>query len=274
MNRYIRLIPKENYDPNFIIFQISSGTVYTKQRGENCFMIWNPDKSTTGFDLYFHEDYMRLNIFFLSSIDDYKLVNKVIEKIKYITKCDILEDDNSPIIEYPVFNLKNLKSVEIEHALYLKSAISEGESAIIEGPIRDVHFGKKQFQLMKDFEGEELRDYIMGIIKVVQYDIPEDWDEPKLPSSEYDENTIRTKFLKNDSNIILRDFNYYYFDSTKKLETKVAVNHEGLIKSMPDSWILFDEYQILAPQLNDSEWNAFINRASEFNVYSEIASWA
>lgn len=244
------------------------GATY-EDRGEGVFYFWINGKSTRGFDITLEQDYIEVRNTILSNKHDYDLTNKIVAEIVALTDGIILNEDEEQISNFPIFGKDRITEAEIHDCETIQVLSREHEDIAIYGPVRKVHFGKRLHEQFKGFKGEQLRDKMFDLILTVNYQIPnfEYGNIMQVGNSEDDMKIM--KLLTNETDNIIDKYDYILLHTSE--EQPIMITNDILNTMLPSNWKLVDEYTVVAPMIDENEWNKLLTNAKKFDLWNEFS---
>jgi len=234
-----------------------------EQRGEECFYYWLDKRSTRGFNVTIEQDFIEVRNTILSNQADYELTNKIINKILIETDGFVIGEDEELITTFPIFDEQKIYETEIQDCEVLQLLTKKYDYAIF-GPIREVNFGKcthKNFELLSR---EKLKDEMFNLILKVNYQIPnfEAGTIMRVTNPDNDEKKIM-KLLTNSVDCIVGKYDNILL---YRPNAPIMITNEILNKFLPSGWTLVDEYTIVAPIIEQSEWKKLLSKTEKYNL--------
>ena len=241
------------------------GAMY-ENRGENAFYYWIDRKSTRGLNITIEKDSIEVRNTVLSNADDYELTNKIVTKILLETDGIIFGEEGEQITNFPIFDDRKIRETEIRDCEVVQTLMKE-RVVSIDGTNRKVHFGEHLYQHFKSFKREKLKNEMFDLILKVNYRIPnfEVGNIMLVGNSEDDDNPKRMKVLSNDTDKIIDKYDYIVFPTSS--EQLIMITNEILNSILPPNWVLVDEYTIVAPVLEQSEWEKLLINAKKYDLW-------
>ncbi len=239
-----------------------------ENRGGNVFYFWVDKKSTRGIDITLEQGYIEVRNTVLSNKHDYDLTNKMIEGILKLTEGIILDEDDEQVFNVPIFDNDRITKTEIRDCETIQILSRENEEIAIYGPIRKVYFGKRLYEQFKEFRGKQLKDKIFNLILTVNYQIPEYEYGNIMEVGNSEEDKKIMKLLSNETNYIIDKYDYILLHTAD--EQPIIITNEVLNTILPSNWELVDEFTIVAPMINENEWNKLLTYAKKYDLWNEF----
>lgn len=242
-----------------------------ENRGEGIYHFWIDGKSTRGFEITLERDSIEVRNMVLSNRHDYELTNKIVAKILSLTDGIILNEDEEEKNHDPIFDNDRITETEAQDCECICVLSKEHDVAIC-GPIRNVHFGKRMYKQLKSFKDEQLKNKMFDLILTVNYQLP--FFEPsgimKVSSPEDDDAGKIMKFLSEETDYILDKYDYILLHNPDNSEKPIMVTNEILNTMLPPNWTLIDEYTVVAPSINNSEWKKLLTNALKYDLWESF----
>ena len=238
------------------------------KRSDKTFYYWCDRHSTRGVDISIENDYIEVRNTVLSNRPDYELTNILTTNILSFTNGAIINENDekcSPI----VWNNESITKQEITDCEVIHLLSREEEIAIF-GPIRDVFFGGRLYNKFKTFKGEQLRDNMFALILQINYNLPKYDDCHIMLVGKTDDDQNKMIVLSNDTDCIIGRYDKIMLYTSGD---PIMITNEILNTILPIRWSLIDEYTIIAPVLDQSDWNKLLFDAHKHDQwYSFIVS--
>jgi len=234
-----------------------------EQREEKNFYYWIDGKSTRGFDITIEQNFIEVRNTVLSNKTDYELTNKIVNEILIETEGLVIREDNEQVTSFPIFDEHKIYKTEIRDCETIQ-LLSGKDYVTIYGPIRKVYFGKctyKKFKLLKD---EQLKDSMFNLILKVNYQITnfETGNIMQVTSPDDDKEKIM-KLLTNTVNCIIGKYDNILL---YRLDAPIMITNDILNEFLPSGWTLVDEYTIVAPIIEQTEWKKLLAKTEKYNM--------
>lgn len=251
------------------IISTIDGAIY-EDRGQGVFYFWIDGKSTRGFDITLEQGYIEVRNTVLSNKHDYDLTNKIVAEIVALTGGIILNEDEEQVLSFPIFNRDKIDNSEIHDCETIQILSREHEDIAIYGPVRKVHFGKRLYEQFKELKGEKLRDKIFDLILNVNYQLPnfEYGNIMQVGNTEEDKKIM--KLLTNQTDYIIDKYDYILLHTSS--EQPIMITNNILNSMLPSNWKLVDEFTVVAPMTDESEWNKLLETAKKFDLWNEFTN--
>ena len=240
-----------------------------------CFM-WMEGFSTRGVDVSMDEvNWIELRNTILSNDVDYHLTELLATDICSLFEGDLFkfnenfdEENDSVDKEYlkanlPLFEEEFITNQFQEDVGTLGYMIAANESAFgIWGPKRDVQLGPNFYGKMNDKSQSEKAEIVFKTILNVNYAYP-DYPYGNVLSTGKGSEMIKLKLISNSGDYMIGKNDFIVF---QKNETdNIMLSNNTFNSILPDSWKLIDEYNVVAPQLSDEEFEQLKLRADSLN---------
>ncbi len=247
------------------------GATY-EDRGEGVFYFWIEGKSTRGFDITIEQGYIEVRNTILSNKHDYYLTNKIVAEILSLTEGIVIDEDEKQVSNFPLFDNNKIAEMEIHDCKTIHVLSKEHEDIAIYGPVRIVHFGKRLHEQFKDLKDEQLKDQMFDTILNVNYKLPnfEYGNIIQVGNSEDDKKTM--KLLTNKTDYIIDKYDYILIDTDGEEQPPIMITNDILNTMLPSNWELVDEYTVVAPMADETEWNKLLTNAKKFDLLSEFTN--
>lgn len=239
-----------------------------EDRGEGVFYFWIEGKSTRGFDITLEQGYIEVRNTILSNKYDYDLTNKIVAEILVLTEGIVLNEDEEQVSIFPIFSNDEIIESEIYDCETIQVLSREHEDISIYGPIRKVHFGKRLYEQFKGFKGEQLKDKILDLILIVNYQIPNFEYGNIMQVENSEDNKKIMKLLTNKTNYIIDKYDYILLYNSD--EQPIMITNDILNTMLPSNWKLVDEYTVVAPITDEIEWNKLLTNAKKLDLWNEF----
>jgi hypothetical protein len=182
----------------------------------------------------------------------------------------VIDEDEEQVLNFPLFDNERISEMEIRDCKTIQLLSKENEDIAIYGPIRIVHFGKETYKQLEELNDEQLRDKMLDLILNVNY---------RLPSFEYgnimqvgnsDEDKKIMKLLTNKTDCIIDKYDYILIDKDQDGQMPIMITNAILNTMLPSNWTLVDEFTVVAPMTNESEWNKLLLTAEKYDLTEEF----
>jgi hypothetical protein len=233
-----------------------------ENRGEGVFYFWIDNKSTRGFDITLEPNFIEVRNMVLSNRFDYELTNKIVSEI--LTQTDgVVINEEEEITYSPLFDNETIIKTEI-HDCEAIHTLSKEHEIVIDGAVRKVHFGKRLYKEFEPLKGEQLKNKMFDLILKVNYQIPnfETGNILQVSSPEDDEPKIM-KLLTNSVDCIVGKYDNILLYRT---DAPIMITNEILNEFLPSGWTLVDEYTIVAPIIEQSEWDKLLAKTEKYDL--------
>jgi len=237
-----------------------------ENRGEGTCYFWIDGKSTRGFEITLEQDSIEVRNMILSNRYDYELTNKIIAKILSLTDGIIINEDEEERTNHPVFDNDKITQTEIKDC-ELVCTLSKEHHVSINGPIRNVHFGKRMYKEFESLEGEQLKNKMFDLILTVNYQIPNFERGNILQVGDSKDNQKIMKVLSNDTDYILDKYDYILLYVPDR---PIMITNDILNTMLPSNWTLMDEYTVIAPVTDQSEWEKLLANAKKHDLWESF----
>lgn len=239
-----------------------------ENRGEDVLYFWIEGKSTRGFDITFEDGYIEVRNTILSNESDYVLTNKIVTEILSLTDGIIIDEEEEPLTQFPIFNTERIREIEIRDCELIQLLSKEKEEIAIYGPIRKIYFGKRTYELLKNNKGKELKDKMFDIILNVNYQIPDFGYGNIMQVGNSDDEKKIMKMLTNEVDYIIDKYDFILLQTTE--EQPIMITNEILNSMLPPNWQLVDEFTIVAPITTQDEWNKLLTNAKKQDLFESF----
>ncbi len=271
MSTIHKIITEEKYEKDMIV-GIMQGTIdnlRAELRGENVVYLYVDNKSTRGVDLSIEDYGYEIRNTILSSEADYNLTNLLIEVLLNITSGILMNEDDEPINGPYIYDEINIKKMMSHDAQSIIVLAKENYEVAIYGPIRMTYFGKRLVEELETFldDLKTLSQKVFDIVLNVQYGLPEYeyGNIMAISKSDTDDEKKLCKLLTTETDYLIGKYDYIMLNRGEE-RMPILITNEILNSILPESWKLVDEFHVVAPRLNESEWNNLISRATEFDL--------
>lgn len=237
------------------------------KKSDSIYYFWIDGKSTRGFDITIEKESIEVRNTILSNKHDYDLTNIILAEIIHMTEGVIFDEDEPQINKLPIFSNERITEIEIQDCEVFQIRSKEYDYSIF-GPIREVNFGKQLHEKFKQLDGEQLRDKMFEIILTVNYQIPdfEYGDIIRVGKTEKDKKDM--KLLTNNTDYIIGKYDYILLKTS--VEQPIMITNEILNSILPSSWTRVDEYTIVAPILQEDEWEKLLTNAKKLDLFDSF----
>jgi hypothetical protein len=243
------------------------GATY-ENRGEDVLYFWIKEKSNRGFDITFEDGYIEVRNTILSNRHDYDLTNKIVTEILSLTDGIILDEDEEPLSKLPIFDNDRITETEIRDCELIHVLSREKEEITIYGPIRKIYFGKRMYEQLKNYKGKELKNKMFDVILTVNYQIPDFGYGNIMQVGNSDDDKKIMKLLTNEVDYIIDKYDYILLQTTE--EQPIMITNEILNSILPSNWTLVDEFTVVAPITNQSEWHKLLGNAKKHDLFESF----
>ena len=225
--------------------------------------------STRGVDVTIEKDFINIRNRVLSNRADYFLSGKLTYYLASLTESKIIDEGDNIIL------LENLKTTDEGEKTFFRdvdsvSILLKNDTEIIEfpGPTRSVFIGKDVYNKYKDENGNLDPEKVQELFLTILYGLPDFLNSPSLgaDSNEANGKIIKLKMILPNYDLIIQDYDYIVVGK----EDSILLDINGIKSILPDSWVIVDEYTIVAPQLEAKEWNKFLEKSKKINCYDEF----
>lgn len=240
-----------------------------------CFM-WMEDFSTRGVDVSMDEvNWIELRNTILSNDVDYQLTELLATAIcslfdgnlyQYNENFD--EETDAPDKEYlkanlPLFEEDFINKQFQEDVGTLGAFIAAQKGAFgIWGPKKEVQLGPNFYGTMSDKTQSEQAEIVLKKMLEVNYAYP-NFPYGNFMSTGEGSDMIKLKLISNAGDYMITKYDFIVF---QKNETEsIMLTNDTFNTILPDSWRLLDEYNVLAPQLTEEEFEQLKQRADALN---------
>lgn len=241
------------------------GATY-ENRGEDVLYFWIEGKSTRGFDITFEDGYIEVRNTILSNKSDYELTNKIVAEILSLTDGIIIDEEEEPLTILPIFGTAKINETEIRDCELIQLLSKEKEEIAIYGPVRKIYFGKRTYELLKNYKGKELKDKMFDIILNVNYQIPDFGYGNIMQVGNSDDDKKIMKLITNEVDYIIDKYDFILLQTTE--EQPIMITNEILNSILPSNWKLVDEFTIVAPITSPNEWSKLLTNAKKQDLFN------
>jgi len=264
-----RIISKQPLDVSRLNAFVSTidGALF-EERGEGDVFYWIDGKSTRGFDITLEQDAIEVRNMVLSNRYDYELTNKVVDEILHLTGGKVLDIDEEPVTVFPIWDSDKIAETEIRDCEVIHILSKEHEIAI-DGPIRNVHFGKRLHKNFASLKGEQLRNKMLDLILYVNYQIPNFERGNIMRVSDSTEEQKIIKVVANETDCILDKYDYILLWVAEG-QHPLMITNEILNTMLPSNWKLVDEYTVVAPITSEKEWEKLLADAKKQDLFESF----
>ncbi len=245
------------------------GATY-EDRGQGVFYFWIDGKSTRGFDITLEQGYIEVRNTVLSNKYDYDLTNKIVAEITALTGGIILNEDEEQVLSFPIFNKDKIAYSEIQDCETIQILSREHEDIAIYGPIRKVHFGRRLHDQFRELKGEQLKNKMFDLILTVNYQLPNFKQGNVMQVGNTEEDKKIMKLLTNNTDCIIDKYDYILLHTSD--EQPIMITNKILNSILPSKWKLIDEFTVVAPMIDESEWNKLLATAKKFDLWNEFTN--
>lgn len=243
--------------------------VQFRNKHDNIYYYWVPNKSTRGVDVSIENDLIELRNTILSNTYDYELTKLLIWEILAITQGKVYNEDNDEVVGDVIMSKKAIEeNISGEKDMIVHFA-EKGEDISVYGPIREVHFGKKVMKELRQSNNNSIESFqLIDLICKINYKLPDYEDGMVMKAN--DKKSGEPKFFKvitNKVDLIIGKYDAVLFNDEGKV---VMLSNELLNTILPHEWELVDEYTIIAPILEERSWLKLLEAARALDISSEI----
>lgn len=245
------------------------GATY-ENRGDDVLYFWFEGKSTRGFNITIEQGYIEVRNTILSNKHDYDLTNKIVAEILSLTDGIIINEDEEEISDLPLFDNNRISEMEIHDCKTIQDLSKVHEDVAIYGPVRMVHFGKRLHEQFKDLKDIQLKAKMFDTILAVNYKLPNFEYGNILQISGTDEKKKTLKLLTNKTNYIIDKYDYILINKNEENQPPIMITNAILNTMLPSNWTLMDEFTVVAPITDRSEWNKLLTKAEKYDLTEEL----
>ncbi|MDR0566218.1 MAG: hypothetical protein LBG47_04160 [Prevotellaceae bacterium] len=268
------IIPIQKPDIDIFLSQACAApNVRFEDRGKGVYYFWVDKQSTKGVDITFEQENIEIRNTALSNRADFQLTNDLSKILISLSDGFILdEEDKVKSSHAPLFSASKIEEAEIAGCLLTESIFfcynSNPEVISVAGPIRAVYFGEEFFLKRKMLSIEQLRDEIFALILRVNYGLPDGYKEGNVMtiSKKTAEEKLIVKLITNKINCIIGAYDYILFPADEADGYPTVITNKILASILPEQWELVDEVTIVAPMLDEKDWNSLKDRAKLFDI--------
>ncbi|MCD6063038.1 MAG: hypothetical protein K0R82_949 [Flavipsychrobacter sp.] len=245
-----------------------SDNITFQYRGDATCYYWVPGKSARGMDITFNLLHIEVRNTVLSNADDYRLANRLVEKIMALTACSITDEDDEPV-ELPLFDERAIEGrQEADCELLAMLLDASTEDIAVNGPVRNVYFGRRVHAAIRDYTPRQLKDKVFGMINKVQWELPAFGYDEVMEIENGDGNPLLMKVLEPGTGCLIDRYDYLLLD--REPGRPLLITNEVLNSMLPATWELVDEFTIIAPVLSSDEWAALVERAAPYDMFDSF----
>ena len=251
------------------IFASTIDGIKYEERGEKTFYYWINGKSTRGFEITLEQEAVEVRNMVLSNRYDYELTNKIVAEIIALTDGRILNEEEQETV-LPIWDNNKIAETEI-HDCEITLSLSKEHKVSICGPIRNVHFGKRMYKKFKSLKGEHLKDKMFDLILYVNYQIPnfESGNIMMVGKPNSNEDPKKMKVLSCGSNYIIDKYDYILLYVSEG-QNPIIITNDILNSILPHSWELVDDYTVVAPMIEQNEWDKLLVKARKHDLWKNF----
>ena len=247
--------------------------VLYEDRGEGTFLYWIDGKSTRGLNVTIEKDLIEVRNMVLSNRHDYELTNQIVAEIVTMTDGVVHDPEEKPISDFPLWSSDKIAETELHDCDVIRTLSREHDVSIF-GAIRNVHFGKRMYETLKPLEGSKLKDAIFDLILKVNYQLPK--FEPSgimMVSSPGDDEKKKMKVITNEADYIIDKYDYILLFLSEG-QPPIMITNAILNSILPSGWTLVDEYTVVAPVIEQKEWDKFLKNAQKQDLWDSYMNKA
>ena len=225
-------------------------------------------KSARGLDVSIEKGFIEIRNTTLSNKADYVLTNQIVFEILNFVSGNLYNEDGDLLTDQTIYNDFQINELLINDSSVVNILSKENNSIEIFCPIKNVHFGRRTFERFAHLNGVDLKNEVFKLIHKVQYELP-NYPAGNIMRVGSDENAKIIKLITREVDYIIEKYDniILYTEGDEML----MIDNETLISIIPKSWQLIDAIIIVAPILNEDEWQKLIEDATPFNMYNTFA---
>lgn len=276
--RYVETIKTPDLDLLYTYLKQNHQLLKAEKRSENLYYFWETSTSR-GVDVsVMVENLIEVRNTICSNFDDYNLTNLILKLLNelfqgtfYIEstekKLNEFEGKQFTRIDNPYLTFEEIREIQLEEASYVQKLIESSDECItLYGPKRKIHLGKSWLSKLKDTTPFGLVKAIeKTIFKVNNTDSNYEYGNVIEIGKEGNKKTI--KLISNQVDVIIDKYDYIGFQVEEGIPIVILNNDLNTI--LPKKWKILDEYTIIAPILEDAEFEKLVRLAAPFNKEEE-----
>jgi hypothetical protein len=242
-----------------------------RDKNEETSFFWIDGKSTRGVDITIEPNFIEVRNTVLSNRFDYELTNKIVDEILVMTNGIVLNEEDEIVNDFPIFDNHKIAENEIHDCEVINHFVSKGQQITVFSPIRDVHLG--EHTKFESHEGEQLKNEMFDLILKVNYQLP-DFGSSGIMQVTDPENPDKPKIMKvvsSGTDYILGKYDYILLFIDEN-EPPIMITNEILNTMLPSNWTLVDEFTIVAPAINEDEWEKLLTNAKKYDLWESFNS--
>lgn len=274
-----RIITDKEIDPDVLLgsLQNTYPQVEGRDEGEGVLYFYLDQESCRGVNLSKTDYGYELRTTIMSDDMDYRLANEIATIVWQVTEATIVDEDDEAVVQpMEVFPKSRYYKMILADAqlIHLLSGPPENKQITLFGPLCQVYFGPRTHKYFKKHEGSHSAlayEMIKMMIKV-QYQLPKSDSDTVMQLGEGKGKKI-LKLLTRECSYIIRLYDYVLLlikENNDSMDNMVAISNDVLNTILPASWELIDEYTIVAPRLQASEYDALVARALPHNKIKDL----
>lgn len=279
-NYYIKTKRKFNFQ-ELIEVTYENEDMLHEQRAENLVYYWVEGASARGVDLTMESsNWIEIRNTACSNSVDYQLTNYLADLICeifngeiYKDNDDFEEDDDSSqeylLIEAPLYTKVQMLNNPIRDFNIVKTIVQHQKQTItLFGPHSSLYIGSDVIHSLGDKTDEEVANALEGLMLYLNYHLSQ-YEYGNIMKMGEGEDQKTLKLLTNTSDIMIDQYDYILLKE-KDSEDIVAITNKDLNQILPKNWKRIDEYHIVAPILEDEDFENLIEDAQQYNRYQEL----
>lgn len=235
-----------------------------EKRSETLFFFWIEGASARGIDVSFEsEQLIEFRNTICSNEADYHLTNQLVELAQYLFGGE-LKNEASELVYLPIYTAEQIvKDMQSDAEMVQAMIAMQNKTLTLYGPQRKIHIGPRCLETLQ--QGDHLATALNALILKVNYTAPEVTYGNEMETT-LDGQQVVLKLVSNQAPCVLDKYDYVLFEDE---DVYIVLKPDDLIRILPETWSLLDEYTLYAPVLKDSDFEALKQAARTYNVYSE-----
>ena len=241
-----------------------------EQRGEKTYYYWINFKSIRGVDVSIEDNFIEIRNTILSNQTDYSLTRILVENIIELTNGKLLDEEENEIEIKSLFKNEEIKKFELEDCKHILMFSEIHEDIAIFGPIRQIHFGNRIHEKLKKLNDEDLKCEMFKIALNVQYNIPNYEFGNIMEVGNNEDDKKKMKLLTGKYDCLIDKYDYILINQDD--EKPIMITNAILNTILPNSWELVDEFTIIAPTLNETEWLKLVENSKKYDEFENFTN--
>lgn len=266
MSKLIYLKANKSLDIDLLANSVAAvvPNLRAEKRGETLFFFWIEGSSARGIDVSFEsEQLIEFRNTICSNEADYHLTNQLVELAQYLFGGELKNEASEPVY-LPIYTAEQIvKDMQSDAEMVQAMIAMKNNTLTLYGPQRKIHIGPRCMESLK--QAAQLATALNALILKVNYTAPEVTYGNEMETT-LDGQQVVLKLVSNEAPCVLDKYDYVLFEDE---DVYIVLKPDDLIRILPETWSLLDEYTIYAPVLNDSDFEALKQAARTHNVYSE-----